>query len=624
MGFALVVVTFIAYWPALSGGFVWDDDAWTTGITALLRDVSGLCSMWCRPTALQQYYPLTGTTFWLDYNLWGFWTPPYHIENVLLHALSAVLFWQLLRRLKLPAAWLAGAIFALHPMMVESAGWITERKNVLSLPLYLGALLAYGRFNGFREEDDCLQPRRWGAYSLALILFSGALFAKTTAFSLPATILLIGWWKHGRIRRREDVLWTLPLFTLAIAFSFVTARLERIHVGAQGPGFALSVGERCLIAGRVPWSYIGNLVWPTKLSFTYPLWRLDTRSWESWLYPVATCGTLAALWFARRHIGRGPVTAAFFFVGTLFPVLGFLNVYGMRYSFVWDHWAYLPSLGLIALAAALASRVADNLRAPALLCGAAAIVLVALAALTWSRAHAYEDLETLWRDTVKRNPSGWLGQNNLGILLWQAGKTQEGAEYLEQALRIDSGFAETHYNLGLVREKEGKLEDAMKFYEQAIQLQPHYPDAHYNLGVALQRSGRLEEAIAHYQVAILYNPNFAIGHSNLGVALWQSGRVQEAIEHLERAIQLKPDYAEAYGNLGVALWQTGRADDATRRLEQAVRLKPDYVDAQYNLGIIMEQSGLTAKAIEHYQQALRVQPNLSDARNRLARLAVRQ
>ena len=220
VGAALItLLTVLAYLPVMHGGFLWDDDAWTTRISALLRDVSGLRAMWCQPTALQQYYPLSGTTFWLDYHLWGFWTLPYHVENVLLHAVSAVLFWQLLRRLGTPGAWLAGAVFALHPVMVESVGWITERKNVLSLVLYLGALLAYGRFNSFWKEDNGSRAQHRGAYALTLLLCLGALLAKTTAFSLPAAIVLIGWWKRGRIRWRDDVLPTLPMFALAIGFA---------------------------------------------------------------------------------------------------------------------------------------------------------------------------------------------------------------------------------------------------------------------------------------------------------------------------------------------------------------------------------------------------------------------
>jgi hypothetical protein len=354
----------------------------------LLRDTSGLHLIWFQPTALQQYYPLSGTTFWLDYQLWKFWTLPYHMENVLLHALAALLFWRLLLQFQLPGAWLAGAIFALHPVMVESVAWITERKNVLSLVFYLGALLAYLRYeqrsdppsSGFgaasrdhashacqpeaSERRPVTRPPSF-FYALAFVLFLGALLAKTTTFSLPAVILLIGWWKRGQIRWRADVLPTLPFFALALGLCAVTAWLEKHHVGAQGPDFALTFPQRCLIAGRAFWFYPGKLFWPANLCFIYPRWQPNPGSGWQWLYPVTAIGTLFMLWPGRGRIGRGPVTALFFYVGTLFPVLGFMNAYGMRFSFVWDHWVYLPALGVIALGPALVVRVVERFRAPA-------------------------------------------------------------------------------------------------------------------------------------------------------------------------------------------------------------------------------------------------------------------
>ena len=197
----------------------------------------------------------------------------------------------------------------------------------------------------------------------------------------------------------------------------MTAWLEKTHVGAQGPDFALTFPERCLIAGRVPWFYIGKLLWPANLCFVYPRWQPDPGSWQQWLYPAAAVGVLVALWLARRRMGRGPATAAFFFAGTLFPLLGFFNAYGMRYSFVWNHWVYLPSLGLIALAAALAAHAAVVLRAPRVFQGVATVVLVALGTLTWRQGHMYRDLETLWRDTLSKNPQCWMALQQSGKCL---------------------------------------------------------------------------------------------------------------------------------------------------------------------------------------------------------------
>jgi hypothetical protein len=437
-GGLIVLLVFLAYLPALRGGFIWDDDSWTTNLSALFQDTSGLRLIWFQPTALQQYYPLSGTTFWLDYQLWKFWTLPYHVENVLLHALAALLFWRLLLRLQLPGAWLASAIFALHPVMVESAAWITERKNVLSLVFYLGALLAYGRYAQWVTRTGEIAPlpdssrSTWRPslfYGLAFVLFLGALLAKTTTFSLPAAILLIGWWQRGQIRWRADVLPTLPFFALALGLCTVTAWLEKYHVGATGSDFALTFPQRCLVAGRAFWFYLGNLFWPANLCFVYPRWQPNPDLGWQWLYPVTAIGTLFTLWLIRGRIGRGPVTALLFYVGTLFPVLGFMNAYGMRYSFVWDHWVYLPALGIIALVAALVMRAAESLRTPAVVYGFAAIVLPVLALLTWRQAGMYTDMETLWRKTLARNPDSSMAHNNLGILLRNQGHIEEAMEH---------------------------------------------------------------------------------------------------------------------------------------------------------------------------------------------------
>jgi tetratricopeptide (TPR) repeat protein len=575
--FVLVLITLLAYQPVWHAGFVWDDDSWTTRILSLLRDFSGLQMIWCQPMALQQYYPLTATSFWIDYHLWGFWALPYHVENVLLHVFAALLFWQLLRRLEVPGGWLAGAIFALHPVMVESAGWITERKNVLSLVLYLGALLAYGRFTSFWKEDNA--PPRERAYWWALLLAFAALLAKTTALSLPAVILLIGWWKRGRIRWREDVQPTLPFFALAIGLSLVTAWLEKNHLHAEGADWAVSFSQRCLMAGRAFWFYLGKLLWPVNLCFVYPRWQLDAGSMSQWLYPITAVGTLFALWLARRRIGRGPATAAFFFVGTLFPVLGFINAYFMRYSFVCDHWTYLSSLGPIALGAALVTRTAEHLRARSMFYGFAVVILPLLMILTSQQARVYRDMETLWRDTLAKNPAAWMAHNNLSDTLIQQGKIEKAIWHLEQQLRLKPD-AVAHRNLGLALAQAGRVGEAIEHYEQALRIQPDYAAAHSNLGLALARLGKTQEAMEHYEQALRIEPDFAEAHNNLGNALKQAGKIEEAIAHYEQALRIKPDFAEAHCNLGIALGQAGRLGEAIGHLQQALQIKPDYTQAR--------------------------------------------
>jgi len=557
---------------------------------------------------LQQYYPLSGTTFWLDYQLWNFWTLPYHVENVLLHASAALLFWRLLLRLQVPGAWLAGALFALHPVMVESVAWITERKNVLSLVFYLGALLAYLRWAQDVAGDqpsprsgtagkyqvtptDSIRSRVTGRvpffYGLAFILFLCALLSKTTTFSLPAAILLIGWWKRGQIRWRADVLPTLPFFILALGLCAITAWLEEHYLCARESDFALTFPQRCLIAGRAFWFYLGNLFWPANLCFIYPRWQPNPGSVRQWLYPAAAIGALFTLWLARGRIGRGPVTALFFYVGTLFPVLGFMNAYGMRFSFVWDHWVYLSALGIIALVAALVVRAAESLRTPAVVYGFATIVLPGFAFLTWQQAGMYTDMETLWRNTLVKNPDCWMAHNNLGLLL----------------------------------SNQGRIEEAMEHYQKAIQINPNYSDALNSLGIALAAKGWFDEAIENFRKTIQIDPNDFKALNNLGIALANKGRFDEAMENYYKAIQINPNYAEAQNNLGTALAAKGRFDEAMEQFRKAIQINPNYAKAQNNLGVALANMGRPVEAMEQFRKAIQINPNYTEAINNLARLA---
>jgi len=455
-------------------------------------------------------------------------------------------------------------------------------------------------------------------YGLAFILFLGALLAKTTTFSLPAVILLLGWWKRGQIRWLADALPTLPFFALALGLCAVTAWLEKYHVGAQGSDFALTLPQRCLIAGRAFWFYLGKLFWPADLYFVYPRWQPNPGSGWQWLYPVTAVGTLFTLWLARERIGRGPVTALFFFVGTLFPVLGFFNAYGMRYSFVWDHWVYLSALGIIALVAALVVRVAESLRTPAVVYGFAAIVLPVLALLTWQQAGVYTDVETLWRQTLARNPDCSIAHNNLGLLLRNQGCIEEATGHFHKAIQIDPNSSEARYNLGTVLADKGRFEEAIDSFRQAIQINPNYSEALNNLGNALAAQGRFEEAIESYLKAIQINPNFSEALNNLGVALADKGQFDEAIETYRQAIRIKPDDGNALNNLGAALTARGQFDEAIENYRQAIQLDSNRPETFFHLGMTLDQLGRTREAVAQYREALRLNPNLAGPLNNLA------
>ena len=658
-GLWLMVVGFAAYWPALPGAFIWDDNAWTTDILRFLRDPAGLCLIWVQPTTLQQYYPLTGTTFWFDYHFWKLWTLPYHVENVVLHLTAVLLFWKLLQKLQVPGAWLAAGIFALHPVMVESVAWITERKNVLSMVFFLGTLLAYGRFNSFWKADDD-PPRRWGAYGLAFVLLLAALLAKTTTFSLPAVILLICWWKHGGIRWRADVLPTLPFFAVAIGLSLTTAWLEKNHVGATGWEWNIPFPERCLIAGLAFWFYLGKLLYPANLCFIYPRWQFNVGSFWPWLYPATALATLCLLWLARGKIGRGPATAAFFYIGTIFPVLGFMNAYGMRYAFVWDHWVYLSSLGIIALGAAGVTQLARHLNKPGALRGLAVVLLPVLALLTWKQSAMYADLETLWRTTIAKSPTAFLAYNNLGYIFLEKNQVQDAISNFNKSLEINPKFSEPYDNLGSALLRIGKTNEALVDFNKSIELDPTSPAAHYNLGVAWLEMGRADEAIIQFQTAVEIDPDFAKAYNNLGVALMRlsrtneaaanfqkaiavenhpdfadahnnlanllaaQGRLDEAAEHYQKAIQINPDFAEAHCGLADLLAAEGRQDAAVEQYQKVVQINPNYVAAHYNLGVILAREARLDEATAHFRKAIQLNPGSANAHGNLANVLVGQ
>lgn len=622
---ALLLLAFAAYYPSLNGGFVWDDDSWTANIEPLLRDGAGLWKMWRDPTALQQYYPLSGTTFWLDFQCWGWWTLPYHVENLLLHLAAALLFWRVLVRFQVPGAWLAAAVFAVHPVMVESVAWITERKNVLSLVLLLAALLSYGRFVSFWHSED-RAAGGWRAYTAAMVFFILALLAKVTAFAFPAVLLVLCWWRRGAVRWRADVLPLLPFFAVAIAFGLGIAWLETHTVGASGPDWDWSWPQRFLLAGRALWFYASKVFLPLGLSFIYPQWSPDAGSVFHWLMLVSAVGVFVALWLARARLGRGPLAAACLFAGTLFPVLGFMNVYGMRFSVVADHWVYVSSLPLLALVAAGLVRAVERLRHHRLSLGIYVLLLLLLALQSWRQAGQYRSMETLWRATLEKNPGCWMAWNNLGNLILQQGNVDESITFFSKALELRPHYAEAHNNLGEALLRKGLFSDYQKEldrviaeFQSAVDLEPWNAAGYYNLGSALLQAGKFDESISRFEKALSLKEAYDDAHNNLGVALVQKNRVDDAISHYRRALQLRPSNVEAMVNLGAALLGRGQVDDALALYEQALKLQPDHSGAHNNLGMALLQKGRGPDAMQHLQRSLELRPTNAEAHCNLAK-----
>jgi len=601
--------TLAAYFPALRGGLLWDDDAHVT--RPELQSFGGLERIWFEVGATQQYYPVLHSAFWVEHRLWGEATLGYHLVNVLLHATAACLFVLLLRRLAMPGAWLAGLIFALHPVEVESVAWISEQKNTLSTVFYLWAALAYLRFDKGRGRRS---------YGLALGLFILALLSKSVTATLPAALLVVFWWRRGRLSWRGDVLPLLPFFAVGLGAGLFTAWVEQRYIGAQGDRFALGSLERCLIAGRAVWFYLGKLAWPADLAFIYPRWSAASGLGWPGLFPVAVLAVLAALWFLRER-ARGPLAAALLFVGSLFPALGFLNVYPFVNSFVADHFQYLASLGAIALAAGILGRFlhdgdSGKFRSwgPPLV----AVLLCTLAVLTWRQSRMYRDAETLYRETIARNPGCWLAQNNLGNILRRAGRGDEALARYEEALRLKPDYAEARCNRGVILGDRGREEEAIVEYGRALELNPALLEARYNLGRALDREGRVPEAMVQYEMASRLRPGRAEVENNLANDLARLGRRGEAEAHYRASLRMRPDYPEGHYDLGILLRASGRIPEALGEFRAALRLRPGYPDADFYLGRTLADAGRWDEAAGAYREALRLRPDDAEARARLA------
>jgi tetratricopeptide (TPR) repeat protein len=605
---ALIALTALAYLPAWNGKPIWDDNAHIT--QPELRSAHGLIEIWTRLGATQQYYPLVHSVFWIEQKLWGDSVLGYHLLNILLHALSAIVLFRILLRLKIPGAWLAAGLFALHPVQVESVAWISELKNTLSGLFFFSAILSYLNFDEARSRRS---------YFAALALFLGGLMCKTVIAPMPAIILVMVWWKRGRFRPREDVVPLLPFFAVGIGAGLFTAWVERNLVGAQGAAFQLSILQRCLIAARDFWFYLFKLFWPSKLTFIYPRWQINAGAWWQYLFVLALVVLLAFAW-TRRKNSRAPLAVILIFLGLLFPALGFINVYPFLYSFVADHFQYLACAAPLTLFAAGITMTLDSL-APAknfLRPAVYGALLLTLGGLSWRQCRDYRDIETLWRTTIARNPDCWMAYSNLGSFLSARGNVTEAIADFRKALELWPEQSKDHNNLGKALVQKGRLAEAMDQFQTALRISPEDPDAETNIGAALLQQGDAEEAISHLQQAIKKFPRHAQARINLGNALLQTGKADVAIAEYKKTLELPFDHAESHYSIASAFRQKGDVEAAVIHYRKALELRPDYANAHNNLANALRQQGRIEEAVREYEAALSSDPESVLAANNLA------
>jgi tetratricopeptide (TPR) repeat protein len=502
----IIFACFMAYIPAIKGGFIWDDNKYVTK-NPLLTAPDGFFRIWFSTDSPSQYFPLVYTTFRAEYQLWGLNPMGYHVVNVTIHCINALLLWVILRRLSISGAWLASAIFALHPVQVESVAWITERKNTLMLLFSLLSILCWVKF----VLDNQAGRKAILLYACSLVFCALSLFSKTTACMLPAALVLILWLKNSSITVKRW-LQILPYVAMGIGDGLLVMWWERHHQGTGHVNFGLSITEKVLIAGRSLWFYLWKLIWPVNLTFSYPRWNIDATDVWQYVWPAASALVLVCAWIWRKRLGRGVVTAILVFPAMLFPMLGFFSLYTFVYTFVADHYQYMASIGPIAIAAGITATVyrrsGENVKF--IIVSAAGVLLLTFGILTYQQCHAYTDVKTLWADTLKKNPDSLLAHGSVGKMLFEEGKYIEAKSHLEQTIKvapylktaIPAKYAVMHYDMAVDLQALGRLDDAVVYYQKSLAVWEHSALAHYQLAVVLAEQGNVEQARLHFLRAL--------------------------------------------------------------------------------------------------------------------------
>ena len=666
----LAVLVGVSYFPALLGGFVWDDVIFAE--EPVIHRWSGLWRIWFSPADIKKeghYWPIVHTTFWLEHKLWGLAPLGYHLVNLLLHWVNSLLVWRLLRRLAVPGAWAVAAVFAVHPLHVESVAWIIERKDLLSALFYLTAALTWIRF---------VEGPGWGRYGLALALFTAGLLSKSVVVTFPAALLIWHWWQRERVTS-TDLFRLAPFFVVGLAvtladLSFYTSR-EPLSLG-------YSLIERVLIASRALWFYVGKLLWPTDLAVIYPLWDIRAGDPLAWAYLAAAVAVAVLLWLGRHRAGRGPLAGVLFYAVTLSPVLGFVDYGYMQFALVADRFQYLAGIGVMAILIGGGAYAAGRLPNPARMTanGLLAAALALLGTLTWIQARIYRNEVSFFSYIVSHNPAARDVYLNLGSALFESdrfeealaasrlavkhrpdsagalsnvgrglsklGQLDEAEQHLRRALKIDPRSTTARQNLAEILRKTKRYGDALEAYRAVLRKDPEYTLAYAGMGTALFEMKRYDEAVAAMKKALSLNPGRAVAVSlNLfaGRALEAQGRLDAAEEHFLGAAELDPRnptplvdladlrmaqqrFEEADGHMrrvrelsrnpailhamAEALRLRGRRDKAMESYRAALELDADFAPAHAGLGIALFQSDRHAEAIKAMARALRLQPDL--------------
>jgi tetratricopeptide (TPR) repeat protein len=642
----LVLLALVSYWPATDGKFIWNDDV-NVSRNQLLLQPGGLGRIWTQrwsdPTKypMPQYHPFTYTIYWLEFQMFGRDTDGqvnpigFHITNLALAAGSAVLVWLILHNLKVPGAWVAAAMFAVHPLNTESIAWISQLASVLAGILFFAAIFTFLQFTEDDQKAKSGTPidpaRQWGFYAASLALFIFGMLSKSTAFAMPFVTLLILWWQR-RLRARYFAL-LLPMMFIGVAMAFSAADFERVYSGFQPTN--LTVPGRLIVTGKAIWFYAGKVLLPIRLTFLYPKWAVDAGNFAQFLPLIAAVFIIAVLWFLHKRLGRGPAVAVSAFVLCLLPAMGFFDQVPMRFTFVADHYAYLASVPLIALVVAAATRALrraklQNSHGRAAV-GLSAVFLVTLASMSWVRAHVFSGDLDLWQDTVAKNPESWFARDRYATALGAVAEAERDAgdgeryandlnlalEQAQQAATINPQDAEGQWILGRIYVQQKKLDQAILHLNNATTLDPDLREPWQDLATALISQNRFEEAVTKLDAALRLEPRSSAIHRLLGEAYGGLGNNQRSLSEFRLALEYKPDNFVAREHMADLLARAGMIKEAMYQYTLILQAQQNRADLWYKVAILFTAENDLEHAIDFFKTTLRTDPNYPNAQKNL-------
>jgi tetratricopeptide (TPR) repeat protein len=634
----LAVITLALYWPVRQHEFVnYDDPDYVTENPRVKAGLTKAGIVWAFTQLHGEHtywHPVTWLSHMMDCQLFGLNAGAHHLGNVAFHAANVMLLFGVLRRLTgaTGRSLAVAALFALHPLQVDTVAWVTERKNVLSTFFFLLTVWAYARHAvgegrnqapvGTADHATRIAPSvsiihlpSSIFYFMALAFFALGLMSKPAGVTLPFVLLLLDYWPLQRWPRcsvRRLLLEKAPFLFLAAAVSAITIvahqRLRSVASLAEMP-LTGRLANALVSYAR----YLKKVFWPRDLAVFYPY----PAAWPMEVVVLAALILLgvSAVVVWRRRSQPYLVVGWCWFVGTLVPTIGLIQAGDQSMA---DRFVYVPLIGLgLMLVWGGANVLAEVKHRQLTFAVLATLILGACLAATRQQLRYWQDSVTLFSHELDVTEANYMAHDCLGDVLYQRGRVDEAIVQFQEALKIQPNCAESHHSLGCALLTKGRADEALKHFRKAVQLRPNHAESHNNLGVALRQQGQLENAMEQFQQAVEIRPDYAEAHNNLGLALRRQGQLEDAIAHFQKALEIRPRHAEAHNNLGVALRLQGQLADAMAHFQKALAIQPNLTDAHNNLGVALLESGRTEEAIDHFQQVLAIRPDHAQAKQGL-------